>query len=93
MLIWTTNRRLQNPRDIVNTESRPWLWTGHEDESQSSAAPPEYVGGPWGDGDYLAVIAAPKYEQYLEMMEWRGQFYPEAFDVKVATKEKRKVTP
>ena len=55
------------------------------------ACPPEDCGGPWGYVDYLAAIADPQHEQHEEMLEWRGEFNAEAFDVKKATKEMRKV--
>jgi len=55
------------------------------------ACPPEDCGGPWGYTDYLAAIRDPKHEQHEEMLEWRGPFDPEAFDVKKATKEMRKL--
>jgi len=53
--------------------------------------PPEDCGGPWGYADYLSALADPKHEQHDELLEWRGPFDPEAFDVKQATKEMRKV--
>ena len=49
-------------------------------------------GGAWGYADYLAAIADPQHERHEELLEWRGPFEPEAFDVKKATKEMRKVT-
>ena len=55
------------------------------------ACPPEDCGGPWGYGDYLAAVADPENEQHEEMLEWRGQFDPSAFDAKKATREMRKV--
>ena len=55
------------------------------------SCPPEDCGGPWGYSDYLAAIADPQHEQHEEMLEWRGSFYPEAFDAKRATKAMRKV--
>ena len=55
------------------------------------ACPPEDCGGPPGYGDYLDAIADRENEQHEEMLEWRGQFDPEAFDAKKATKVMRKV--
>ena len=55
------------------------------------ACPPEDCGGSWGYADYLAALADPKHEQHDELLEWRGPFDAEAFDVKKATKEMRKV--
>lgn len=55
------------------------------------ACPPEDCGGPWGYADYLAAIADPRHERHEELLEWRGPFDPEAFDVNEATKEMRKV--
>jgi hypothetical protein len=39
-----------------------------------------------------AAIADPRHERHEEPLEWRGPFYPEAFDAKKATKEMRKVS-
>jgi hypothetical protein len=36
--------------------------------------------------------ADPQHERHEELLEWRGPFDPEAFNVKKATKEMRKVT-
>jgi hypothetical protein len=55
------------------------------------ACPPEDCGGPWGYGDYLAAIADPQNDEHHQMLEWRGPFDPEAFNVNHATKEMRKV--
>ena len=55
------------------------------------ACPPEDCGGPWRFADYLEALANPKHEQHEELLEWLGPFDPEAFDVKKATKEMRKV--
>jgi hypothetical protein len=46
-----------------------------------SACPPEDVGGPWGYGNYLEIMADPKHERHAELVEWRGPgFDPEAVD-------------
>src|SRR5206468_3227210 len=44
------------------------------------SCPPEDVGGPWGYADYLRAISDPGHEQHEEMLIWRGEFDPEAFD-------------
>ena len=36
--------------------------------------------------------ADPQHERHEELLEWRGPFDPEAFNVKKAKKEMRKVT-
>jgi hypothetical protein len=51
------------------------------------ACPPEDCGGPWGFADYLKALADRQHEQHEELLEWRGPFNPEAFDVKKATSE------
>ena len=55
------------------------------------ACPPEDCGGPFGYADYLVAIADPKHERHEELLEWRGPFDAEAFDLKRATKEMRKI--
>ncbi len=55
------------------------------------ACPPEDCGGPWGYPEFLAAIADPKHDQHEDMIEWIGEFDPETFDPKQATKEMRKV--
>lgn len=57
----------------------------------SRACPPEDVGGPWGYADFLEAIADPKHERHSELLEWAGEFGPEAFDAKQTTKAMRKV--
>lgn len=55
------------------------------------ACPPEDCGGWPGYVNYLDAISDPKHEEHREMVRWRGPFDPEAFDVKKATREMRKV--
>ncbi|WP_437191351.1 IS1096 element passenger TnpR family protein [Planctomicrobium sp. SH527] len=55
------------------------------------ACPPEEIGGPWGYVDGLAALHDPRHERHDEMVEWLSEFDPEAFDVRKATKEMRKV--
>jgi hypothetical protein len=43
--------------------------------------PPEDVGGPWGYGEFLEAIADPKHERHKELIEWRGDFDPQQFDI------------
>ena len=57
------------------------------------ACPPEDVGGPWGYAEFLEAMADPKHERHDEFIEWRGPCDPEAFNVKKATREMRKVKP
>ncbi|MEL6722563.1 MAG: plasmid pRiA4b ORF-3 family protein [Pseudomonadota bacterium] len=45
------------------------------------ACPPEDCGGVWGYGGLLEVLADPQHEQYEDMLEWVGDFDPEAFCV------------
>ncbi len=44
------------------------------------ACPPEDCGGTWGYAEYLTAIADPSHPSHAEMIEWRGDFDPEAFD-------------
>lgn len=57
------------------------------------ACPPEDVGGIYGYQEYLEAMADPKHERHEEFMEWSGEFDPEAFDAKAATKEMRRGLP
>jgi hypothetical protein len=45
------------------------------------ACPPEDVGGPWGYMEYLEAIRDPNHERHNEMLEWGGEFDPEAHDI------------
>jgi hypothetical protein len=47
----------------------------------SRACPPEDVGGAPGYAEYLEALADPSSERYEELLGWRGEFDPEAFDV------------
>ena len=42
------------------------------------ACPPEDVGGPWGYKEYLEAIRDPSHARHAEMLEWGGEFDPEA---------------
>lgn len=43
--------------------------------------PPEDVGSLPGYLEYLAALADPAHEQHEDMVEWRGPFDPERFDL------------
>ena len=51
------------------------------------ACPPEDVGGIWGYGDYLEAIADPDHPDHEDMLEWRGSFDPELFDIEAVNQE------
>lgn len=55
------------------------------------ACPPEDCGGPWGYDDFLAALSNRKDPRHEEIVEWIGEFDPEAFDAKAATIEMRRV--
>jgi hypothetical protein len=55
------------------------------------ASPPEDVGGPWGYADFVQAISDPGHEQHEEMLEWRGKFDPEAFDLQAVNKGLRRL--
>ena len=50
------------------------------------ACPPEDCGGTWGYVDLVAAISDKKHERHEEMLEWIGEFDPEEFDPKKATR-------
>ena len=54
------------------------------------ACPPEDCGGPWGYDDFLAALSNRKHPRHQELREWIGDFDPEKFDAKAATKEMRR---
>jgi len=45
------------------------------------ACPPEDVGGVWGYEGFVEAIADPKHPEHEDMLEWAGEFDPEAFDL------------
>jgi len=56
----------------------------------SRACPPEDVGGPWGYAEYLEALADPEHEDHEGVLDWRGEFDPEAFDLKAVNRALRK---
>lgn len=57
------------------------------------ACPPEDVGGIGGFYEFLEALADPKHEQHDNFTEWGGDFDPENFDAKQATKVMKKGLP
>ncbi len=57
------------------------------------ACPPEDVGGIFGFYHFLAALADPKHEEHDELKEWGGDFDPNKFDAKQATKDMKKGLP
>lgn len=45
------------------------------------ACPPEDCGGIWGYTGLLEIIRNPKHEEYESMVEWLGEYDPDAFDI------------
>ncbi|HEY86396.1 MAG TPA: plasmid pRiA4b ORF-3 family protein [Chloroflexi bacterium] len=45
------------------------------------ACPPEDVGGVWGYEGFVEAIKNPKHPEHEDMLEWVGEFDPEAFDL------------
>lgn len=48
------------------------------------ACPPEDVGGSPGYAEYLQAIANPRHPGHVDMLEWGGEFDPEAWDLAAA---------
>lgn len=48
------------------------------------ACPPEDCGGPWGYANLLQAQEHPSKPQHAELLEWAGDFDPEAFDLEGA---------
>ncbi|GDY10995.1 hypothetical protein LBMAG52_44830 [Planctomycetia bacterium] len=57
------------------------------------ACPPEDVGGIGGFYEFLEALADPKHEQHDDFIEWGGNFDPNKFDAKQATKEMKRGLP
>lgn len=57
------------------------------------ACPPEDVGGIGGFYELLATLVNPKHEQHEVVKEWVGDFAPEKFDARRATREMKKGLP
>ena len=55
------------------------------------ACPPEDVGGIGGFYEFLEALADPEHDQHDDLMEWGGEFEPEKFDARQATKEMKEV--
>lgn len=67
-------------------------WTGSLCTAGQRACPPEDVGGIWGYGEFLSVIADPQHEQHVDMLHWvGGVFDPEGFDINSANSRIRKL--
>lgn len=45
------------------------------------ACPPEDCGGIYGFYNLLEILGDPEHEEHEEMLEWAGEFDPEAFSV------------
>ena len=57
------------------------------------ASPPEDVGGIGGFYEFLEALADPKHEQHDDFKEWGGDFDPDKFDQKQATKAMKQGLP
>jgi hypothetical protein len=58
------------------------------------ACPPEDCGGPFGYVDFLAAIQDPDHEEHEITLEWvGGEFKPEKFSAKAATRAMREGLP
>jgi Plasmid pRiA4b ORF-3-like protein len=55
------------------------------------SCPPEDVGGPWGYEEVVEAIRDPHHEQHEELLEWGGDFDPEAFDLDAVNKGLRRL--
>ncbi len=58
------------------------------------ACPPEDVGGVGGYEEFLEALADPQHEQHDDFVKWSGgNFQPETFDPKQATKDMKRGLP
>jgi hypothetical protein len=51
------------------------------------SGPPEDAGGPYGYIEYLEALSDPNHERHGELLQWRGPFDPEAFDLNRINRE------
>lgn len=89
-------RRISDHPDPRLHELLPWNWA-RERECRSLAAcpgltypllidatgrcPPEDVGGSWGYGEFLDIMADPAHEQHADTVTWAGgSFDPKTVD-------------
>lgn len=54
------------------------------------ACPPEDVGGLHGYEEYLAALASRRHPRHKELLQWRGPFHPDHFDVRAVNLELRR---
>ena len=55
------------------------------------SCPPEDVGGPLGYASYLKAMTNRKHHDHEEMLQWRGDFDPEEFDIEKVNRELAKL--
>lgn len=55
------------------------------------AAPPEDCGGVPGYENLLVALANPKHPEHEDMVEWAGEYDPEAFDIDAVNKTLAKI--
>jgi hypothetical protein len=53
------------------------------------ATPPEDAGGIWGYEAYVEAIQDPDHPEHEECLGWRGEFDPEAFNLKAVNRALR----
>ena len=57
------------------------------------ACPPEDVGGTTGYADYVEALGDPTHERHEELLQWNGDFKPEAFNPRRATQAMQEGLP
>lgn len=55
------------------------------------ACPPEDCGGPWGYADLLEALKHPDNPDSEDLLEWAGDFDPEAFDIDQINKRLKRI--
>jgi hypothetical protein len=53
------------------------------------ACPPEDIGGAWGYAGMIEALRDPRHPDHEDLMEWVGDFDPEAFDLEEANRRLR----
>ncbi len=55
------------------------------------ACPPEDIGGVWGYEGMVEAVRNPRHPDHEDVMEWVGEFDPEAFDLEEANRRLRRL--
>lgn len=72
---WVHQITVVEPQSLSDTTGSPRCLEGER------AGPPEDCGGVWGYEDLMERLSDPDDPEFEELLDWVGDFDPEAFDV------------